>query len=59
MTEGQFFFLVFVVWFTLSWVNFVRLPYRMRRRGMGVEQSGESGEMPASANMAMWQTMGD
>ncbi len=59
MTEGGFFFWFFAVWFTISWVNFVRLPLRMRRKGMGVEQSRESDEMPASANMAMWQTMGD
>ena len=62
MTEGEFFIWFFIVWFTIKWTLYVSLPDRMRKKTMRKStssESQESGQMPASANMAMWQTMGD
>jgi len=59
MTESMFFLYFFVFWFTIVWSRYVNLPNRMRKKGESAGDTQESGQMPASANMAMWQTMGD
>lgn len=59
MTESMFFLYFFVFWFTITWSRYVNLPNRMRKKGEGASDAQGSGQMPASVNMAMWQTMGD
>ena len=60
MTEADLFLYIFIVWFTIKWTLYVNIPDKMRRKAMSQSIRAEPDEhMPASANMAMSQSMND